>query len=319
MKYLFGPVPSRRLGKSLGIDPILLKTCNWNCVYCQLGRTVPLSFQRREDIPLEAILVELDEALQSLQPEDVDWITIVGSGEPALYRPLDRLVAGIRARTDLPLAVITNGSLLYLPEVRAALKDVDLVMPSLDAGNADLYKRLNRPHPEASFDRLIDGLVQFRKDFSGKLWLEVMLVAGWNDSEEALQEIAACIQAIRPDVVHLNLPTRPPAEVWVKPPSGDGVRRAIEILGDVAVVVPPQTGDFSLVVNEQLAEQVYSIVSRHPMSEAQILAALHPLDADKDEVIARLETSELLQVVERHGQRFWTARPTHFPATGMGR
>lgn len=111
MKYIFGPVPSRRLGKSLGIDPIPLKTCNWNCVYCQLGRTVPLHIERQEHIPLDAILTELEDVLAQLQPEDVDWITIVGSGEPALYRPLDRLVSGIRARTDLPLAVITNGSL----------------------------------------------------------------------------------------------------------------------------------------------------------------------------------------------------------------
>ena len=147
MKYVFGPVPSRRLGQSLGIDTIPLKTCNWNCVYCQLGRTRPLTNTRREYIPCQDILTEVQQALSAHQPGEIDWVTFVGSGEPTLHSMLGGLIEQVKKLCDLPVAVITNGALLFLSKVRTELAVADAVLPSLDAGNPRLYRKINRPGP----------------------------------------------------------------------------------------------------------------------------------------------------------------------------
>jgi len=315
MKHLFGPVPSRRLGRSLGIDPIPSKTCNWNCIYCQLGRSVPVQHTFKAYYPLENILDELDEALAE-HGSETDWITIVGSGEPTLYEPLDELVNGVKTRTSLPLAVITNGSTLYRPSVRKALAAADVVMPSLDAGTPELYKRINRPHPEASFRRLMEGMTTFRDEYTGELWVEVMLVKDMNDSEEALEAIAACLKKIRPDQVHLNLPVRPPAESWVVPASMEGIERARKLLGKAASVVSPASGVFTLDVDDDMVETLLAIVSRHPMSEDDLRAALAEQGLQVDALLPQLEASNRFHIVERHGRRFWTAGPSVFPEQG---
>ncbi len=234
MNLVFGPIPSRRLGQSLGIDPIPLKTCNWNCVYCQLGRSTPLVNERKNYFVPEAILAEVQAALAAHRPGDIDWITFVGSGEPTLHASIGLLIRQVKTLTDLPVAVITNGSLLYLPEVRRELSAADAVLPTLDAGNAQLYRKINRPWSELTFERLLDGLTAFRQVYHGKLWLEVMLVKGLNDTEDALCGIAVALQCIEPDQVHINLPIRPPAEPWVQPPDETGLMRATAILGDIA-------------------------------------------------------------------------------------
>ena len=227
MKFVFGPVPSRRLGQSLGIDPVPLKTCNWNCVYCQLGRTIPLKNERREFFPREDILAEVEQALASHAPGEIDWVTFVGSGETTLHAGIGWLIRQVKLLTHLPVAVITNGSLLYLPEMRCELSPADAVLPSLDAGNARLYRKINRPHPEISFKRLVNGLIAFRKEYQGKLWVEVMLVRGLNDTEAAaLREIATILKSIQPDEVHILQPDRPPVETWVQPPDEEGLLRA---------------------------------------------------------------------------------------------
>ncbi len=176
MDYVFGPVPSRRLGQYLEIDPLPHKTCNWNCVYCQLGRSRPMVFERKAFFPLKDILAEVQLTLANHSPGEIDWITLVGSGETTLYARIGKLIREVKALTNLPIAVITNGSLLYLPGVRQALTAADAVLPSLDAGNHQLYRKINRPHPSATFDRLLEGLIAFRNEYQGNLWIEVMLV-----------------------------------------------------------------------------------------------------------------------------------------------
>lgn len=314
MSCVFGPVPSRRLGQSLGVDTIPLKTCNWNCVYCQLGRTMPLHNERREYYPSAGILAEVKAALDSHRPGEIDWVTFVGSGEPTLHSEIGALIRGVKALTRLPVAVITNGSLLYLPEVRRALAEADVVLPSLDAGTAVLYRRLNRPHPEATFARLVDGLIAFRREYSGKIWVEVMLVQGLNDTEEALQDIAAVLRRIRPDEVHINLPTRPPAETWVRPSDEEGLLRARAILGDIAVIVHPAEGEFDLSGFETAVEAIIAIITRHPMRQEELERALTRwTPGHVRETLAELETSGQAQVVERYGARFWSAAPSHYP------
>ena len=161
MNYVFGPVPTRRLGQSLGIDPVPLKICNWNCVYCQLGRSMPMENERADFFPAEDILTEVEDALKSHQPGEIDWITFVGSGETTLYTSLGWLIQEVKKLTSLPVAVITNGSLLHKREIRQDLSTADAVLPSLDAGTPDLYRRINRPYPTLSFESFIDGLIVF--------------------------------------------------------------------------------------------------------------------------------------------------------------
>ena len=165
-------------------------------------------------------------ALASHQPGDIDWVTFIGSGETTLHAGIGWMIRQVKLLTDLPIAVITNGSLLYLPEMRSELSPADAVLPSLDAGNAGLYRKINRPHPDITFERLVDGLVAFREEYQGKLWIEVMLVRELNDTEAALKEIAAILKRIRPDEVHILQPERPPVETWVQPADEEGLLRA---------------------------------------------------------------------------------------------
>jgi wyosine [tRNA(Phe)-imidazoG37] synthetase (radical SAM superfamily) len=313
MKYVFGPVPSRRLGQSLGIDPIPQKTCNWNCVYCQLERSTPMINERREYNPVETILEEVILALENHSPCEIDWVTFVGSGEPTLHSRLGEMIRKVKAETSLPVAVITNGALLYLPEVRADLIAADAVMPTLDAGSADLYRRINRPWPELTFERLVNGLLAFRQEYSGKLWVEVMLVRGMNDTEEALGELATVLERIQPDQVHLSLPVRPPAESWVQPANEDGVLRAQAILGNVAQVLSPAQGEFDLGGCEDVGEAVLSIITRHPMREDELVTTLQRWsDEDVRQILRNLSESGRAQLVMRYGVRFWTASGTKY-------
>jgi wyosine [tRNA(Phe)-imidazoG37] synthetase (radical SAM superfamily) len=313
MKYVFGPVPSRRLGQSLGIDPIPLKTCNWNCVYCQLGRTVPLTNKRREYLPRDEILAELEEALAAHQPGEIDWVTFVGSGEPTLHSGLGEMLRQVKAWTDLPVAVITNGALLYLHEVRRELLTAEAVLPTLDAGSSELYRKINRPWPELTFERLLNGLSAFRREYTGKLWVEVMLVHGLNDTEDALRSIAAALKRVQPDLVHLSLPTRPPAEEWVKPSNEESIQRAQAILGDIAHVVHPSDGQFDLAGFENAVEAILAIITRHPMREKELIDTLERWSpGDVQKTLESLAASGRAQMVKRYGVRFWSASAAHY-------
>ena len=314
MKYVFGPVPSRRLGRSLGVDPVPLKTCNWNCVYCQLGRSVPMVSERREYAPPGEILAEIADAL-ALRGAEIDWITFAGSGEPLLHSGIGGLIEGVKKMTKIPVAVLTNGSFLDLPEVRDALLPADAVLPSIDAGSAELFKKIDRPHPSFSFDRHIEGLAEFRRVYRGAFWPEVVLVKGVNDTEQALEDIAAVLQRLRPDVVHINVPTRPPAETWVEPPDDEGLMKASAILGRVARVIVPGEAHVEAGGFESLADAIIEIVSRHPMREEEIRRALGRWPADEvSAALAEAASSGRVRTVDRLGARFFAAAGSRYSA-----
>ena len=314
MKYVFGPVPSRRLGKSLGIDPIPLKTCNWNCVYCQLGRTRPLTYKRQEYFPRHEIIAEVEQAIAAHKTGEIDWLTFVGSGETTLHAGIGWLIRQVKSLTTLPVAVITNGSLLYLPEVRFELSPADAVLPSLDASNIKLYRKINRPHPEARFNRLVDGLAAFRKEYQGKLWIEVMLVQGLNDTPDALSEIAGLLKTIKPDEVHILQPDRPPTEIWVHPADEQGLLNARTILGDIARVVQPAIGLFDLNGSKSLVDAIIGIITRHPMQEHELVKSMNRYSpGNVITTLADLANSGKAQVVDRYGVRFWSASPSQYP------
>jgi wyosine [tRNA(Phe)-imidazoG37] synthetase (radical SAM superfamily) len=314
VKYVFGPVPSRRLGQSLGIDTIPLKTCNWNCVYCQLGRTKPLVNERQEYFPSEEILAEVWKALEVHKPGEIDWVTFVGSGEPLLHANMGWLIRQVKSMTQLPVAVITNGSLLYLPEVRQELCAADAILPTLDAGTVELYRQINRPHPEITYERLVEGLVAFRDEYRGRLWVEVMLVRGLNDTPQALWDITKVLQRIRPDAVHLNQPTRPPVETWVQPSHEESLMQALAILGNIAEVVHPAEGSFDLGGYDNVVDAVIGIITRHPMRQEELERTLNRWSPGQvSQALADLMDSGRAQLVHRYGVRFWSAAPSHYP------
>jgi len=314
MQYVYGPIPSRRLGQSLGIDLIPLKTCNWNCVYCQLGRSVPLTNERKEYAPRAEVLAEARAALAAHPAGAIDWVSFVGSGEPTLHSGIGWLIREVQAGTDRPVAVITNGSLLHLPEVRRDLATADAVLPTLDAGTPELYRRLNRPHPDVTFERIVEGLSAFRAGYTGRLWVEVMLIRGANDTEEALEAIAAVLRPIGPDAIHVNLPIRPPAETWVEPPDEAGLERATRILGGLAQVVQPAQGIFDLSGGPDLIDAIVSVITRHPMRQDELERALARwAPGHVRQALAELAVSGRAQKVERHGVRFWGLAHAHFP------
>ena len=199
-RYIFGPVTSRRLGQSLGVDPIPLKTCTYNCLYCQLGRESSPLYERSEYKEAEAAAAEV--ALWADRGGTADYITLSGSGEPTLNAGLGRLIGALKAVTDITIAVITIGSLLSRPDVRADLMKADLVAPSLDAGDEETWRRINRPHPGIAFEDMTEGLIRFREEFSGRVWLEVFLIEGINPSEEQRERLAALAGRSNPETTH---------------------------------------------------------------------------------------------------------------------
>ena len=316
MKYVYGPIPSRRLGQSLGIDPIPLKTCNWNCVYCQLGRSVPLINERRDYVPPAAVVAEVRAALAAHPPGAIDWVSFVGSGEPTLHASIGHMIRQVKAITTIPVAVITNGSLLYRPEVRAELLAADAVMPTLVAGTASLYRAITRPWPELTLDRLIEGLIAFRQVYSGKLWVEVMLINGLNDSETALQDLAAVLRRVAPDAIHLTLPERPPAEPWVAPPDQARVLRAAAVLGELALVVHPAHGSVDLSGCDDLLDAVVAVITRHPISETELTQVLQRWTPGQvARALADLAASGRAQLVTYAGQRFWSGAGARYAST----
>src|ERR1035437_696237 len=205
LKHVFGPVPSRRLGRSLGVDLVPFKTCSYDCIYCQLGRTTRKTVERKEWVPMDAVLDELKRKL-TCRP---DYITLSGSGEPTLHSRLGEIIEHIQAMTAVPVAVLTNCSLLWQAEVRDEVALADVVLPSLDAPDPERFEFINRPHPDITFERLLDGLAAFRREFSGKYWLEVMLLGGYTSLPPQIRQLAEWTRRIQPDKVQLNTAARP--------------------------------------------------------------------------------------------------------------
>lgn len=269
---------------------------------------------RSEFFPREEILGEVKLALEYRGPGDIDWVTFVGSGETTLHAGIGWLIRQVKSLTHIPVAVITNGSLLYQPEMRIELSAADAVLPSLDAGNSTLYRKINRPHPRLSFTRLIDGLVAFRKEYHGKLWLEVMLVHGLNDSQSALKDIAALLKEINPDEIDILQPDRPPAETWVHPPDEEALLRAQAVLGAEAKVAHVTGGTFESHRTDALVDAVIGIINRHPMREDELIQTLQQFTpGDISDTLLELEKSGKAQIVERLGSRFWSASAAYFP------
>jgi wyosine [tRNA(Phe)-imidazoG37] synthetase (radical SAM superfamily) len=269
-KYLFGPVPSRRLGASLGVDIVPLKTCNQNCVYCQLGLHGEATMERRAYVPIAEVLDELRAWLD--EGESADYITISGSGEPTLHSGLDELVRGIRSITDIKVAIITNGTLLQDPQVRRACSLADVVMPSLDAGDPETFRLVNRPHSQLDFDSFVRGLIDFRNQYRGQYWLEVFLIEGINTSPEQLGKIRAILERIRPDKIQVNTAVRPTTEPHILRVEPERLTELALQLGSQAEVIADFDRAGHRSCSEPDAQTVIEILRRRPCSLADLSA-----------------------------------------------
>ncbi|MFW9924156.1 MAG: radical SAM protein [Candidatus Thorarchaeota archaeon] len=301
--YIFGPVPSRRLGRSLGVSPIPTKTCNYSCVYCQIGRTTHFTNTREDFFPKEAILQEISTFLQS--NEEFDYITFVGEGEPTLCESLGWLIKETKKLTVKPIAVITNGALLYDKEVREELLQADVILPTLDATTQTLFKKINRPIKGLEIETIIDGMKTFRTKYKGQIWMEVMLVEGYNEDPEIIAQIKQVLQEIDCDRVYVNVPIRPPAEKWVKIPPNE---RIIKICSDLQAhnIAHYETSEgFHIEQEVDLEQQILNITTRHPLREEQIISMLN---LSRDEIMLLLETMEQkgkIKKIVHYDQVFW--------------
>lgn len=290
--FTYGPVPSRRLGRSLGVSLIPPKTCSYSCVYCQLGRTNHLQVKRESFFPKEEVFSEIERQIANAE---VDYIAFVGDGEPTLSADLGWLIRKCQESTSRPVAVITNGSLLPKPDVREDLLEADVVIPSLDAGNKDVFKKINRPHGAIKFDAMLQGQVDFRNQYRGQIWLEVMLVHGVNDTESALQDIRTAINRIEPDRVYIITPIRPPAESWVKPPPPERILRAQEIIGQPLTIDSIESGNFGLEAFADARQAILEIGSRHPLRLEQA-RTIEGEFSETDTVNEMMKEKELVKV-----------------------
>ena len=303
MPYIYGPVLSRRLGLSLGVDPVPLKTCNLNCIYCQLGPTPSRKGTSPALPPVSIILDELSEALASA-PE-VDYVTVSGSGEPTLHEGLGSLIRAIRALTKIPIAVITNGTLLSSGDVREALCQADVVLPSLDAAENRAFKRIARPYGWLVVEGVIAGLVAFRRQFRRQLWLEVMLICGLNDTPEQLNHLKAAIDTIKPDRIHLNTVVRPPATEWVLPVAPDRMAEIATYLGPRCEVIADHPSKVPRVKGLAMAGMIVRAVKRRPMTLHDLAASLGAMPAQVAPCVARLLVGGAVQSKLYQGRLYY--------------
>lgn len=264
-QYLYGPVPSRRLGRSLGIDLVPHKICTYDCIYCQIGNTTEKTLLRKEYVPVREILEEVNRFLKE-ETSSIDYLSLSGSGEPTLHSQIRSVIEGIKAITRIPIAVITNGSLLYKEEVRQDLLRADIVLPSLDAVSPEVFMRINRPRSGLSIKEVIEGMVEFRRVYNGQIWLEILFCKGVNDSKEELLKMKKTIDRIQPDRIHLNTVVRPPSEKWVLPLDEAEMEEIKKFLGEKAEIISEFDRHPASVLEKNIEEEILKILKRRPLS-----------------------------------------------------
>ncbi|MCD6288006.1 MAG: radical SAM protein [Candidatus Hydrogenedentes bacterium] len=311
-RYVFGPVPSRRLGRSLGVDIIPPKHCSLNCVYCQLGQTPVPTTIRTDFAPVSEVVAEVKRKLE--EGAVPDHITIAGSGEPTLHRRLGDIILGIKAVTQTPVALLTNGSMLYRPEIRAACSLADVVLPSLDAPDQTVFEQINRPAGTVSFGQLVGGLKSLRDEYAGPIWLEVFLIEGINTSDESIERFVRLFDEIRPDKIQINTAVRPTSEKdvvrveqTVLERIADRFGERAEVIADFAGNATPQNAGDKPAVTEQ---DVLDMLRRHPCSLENIVDGLA---ADRTEVEKRLHAlleARAIVADQRFGVTFYLPSDT---------
>lgn len=306
----FGPVPSRRLGRSLGINNIPPKVCTYSCIYCQLGRTIKLTSKRDAFYPPEEILQDVREKIEKSKQvgEPIDYLTFVPDGEPALDTNLGREIELLKT-LGIKIAVITNSSLIWQTEVRENLMKADWVSLKIDSVREDIWRKIDRPHGTLPFASILEGMLEFAKAYRGELVTETMLVRGVNDVDEQVKEIAEFLVQLKPAKVYLSIPTRPPAERWVQAPEEEDINRVYQILvsriDGVEYLIGYEGDAFAFTGNVE--EDLLNITAVHPMREEAMEKFLERAETDWS-VINKLISQGQLVEAEYEGKRFYLRR-----------
>lgn len=303
-RYLFGPVPSRRFGRSLGVDLTPYKTCSFDCIFCQLGRTPKKTIVRKEYVPTDDVLSELDTWLKT--DGQADYITLSGSGEPTLHSEFGRIFDFVHSNSDIPTVLLTNGTMLSRPEVREAAARSDVVKVSLSAWDADSYEWVNRPHSHLNFEQQVQGQMDFRAMFHGKLYMEVFLLKGINGMEKDVRKIAEIAKKIRPDRIQLNTAVRPPAEEFAAPLSREQMESFTGLFDPKAEVIAEfsTAGLKDIKANE---ETVLAMLKRRPCTAEQIgeVFSMHLNEVSK--YLGKLMRTEKIQAERRNKDVYYAA------------
>ena len=307
---VFGPVPSRRLGRSLGVNNVIGKTCTYNCAYCQAGRTEDLTIRRRIFYDPEWLINQVLRRVDELEKrgEKIDYVTFVPNGEPSLDINVGREASAIK-EAGLRVAIISNGSLLWMDDVRSDLGVFDLVSVKLDAVTPRLWRIINRPHPNLSIKEIINGMKAFSETFSGELLTETMLINNIDYAIEA-ELLAETIASLKPSRVYIMVPVRPPAEQYVEPPSTKTelsvYEKFRERIGDkVYLLTSPEEGSFIALGNAE--KEILSIISVHPLRLDQVTEILEKRGVDMD-VVDKLVSKGLAVIIEYMGRKYLVRR-----------
>ena len=312
----FGPVPSRRLGRSLGVNNIPDKVCSYACVYCQIGRTLRMEIERRTFYEPEFVFEEVSKKVEEARErgERIDYVTFVPDGEPTLDTNLGLEVELLRD-LDVPLAILTNSSLIWREDVRNDLLSFDLVSLKLDAVREEFWRRIDRPHKSLSLKKILDGMLTFRDEFDGKLVTETMLVNV--DYGDELERIAAFLAELRPNKAYIAIPTRPPAEKWVRPASEEAINLAYQLFSErlgsdrVEYLIGYEGNAFASTGN--VVEDILSITAVHPMREEALKELLERNNADWDVIESLLKDGRLIRLNYRGDTFYMRALPSRKP------
>lgn len=297
-KYLFGPVPSRRLGMSLGIDLVPKKVCSLNCVYCEVGKTSGLTSERKEYVPVDKVFSELQHYFNN--NPDPDYLTFSGSGEPTLNSRLGDVISFLKElKPEIPIAVLTNGTLLWEPEMRNELMLADLVMPSLDAASESVFQKINRPAPGLSVEKLIQGIEEFAKSFKGLIWLEVFILPEYNYSDFEILEIGKAIRRINPDSVQLNTLDRPGTEDNLISASKEQLEHIIEILAldNVEIIASALKKHQSKSFRTDTEDAILGTISRRPCTAEDLTEILGKPIVEISKYLSVLEAENKIERV----------------------
>jgi wyosine [tRNA(Phe)-imidazoG37] synthetase (radical SAM superfamily) len=303
MKYVYGPVPSRRLGFSLGIDVVPYKTCTLDCIYCQIGRTTQKTVERRLYTRTADILAEVKDVLNRKQ--QIDYITFSGSGEPTLNSDIGALIKEVKAVTSLPVAVLTNGTLLFMEDVQKDLLYADIVLPSLDAVSLQVFRRVNRPHHSLKIETILDGLKKFRKLYRGRIWLEIMLIKGFNDNAEELLCIRNAVSKIQPERVHLNTVVRPPSEIYAKSLSREEMSAAKKFLDEDCEIVAEFHGQMTGEA-QNVEDAIVEMAKRRPVTIIDIANVLGISEENAGQMIRGLREKNRIEEKQYHGEKYYS-------------
>jgi len=302
--HLFGPVPSRRLGRSLGIDVLPFKTCSYDCVFCQLGRTTRKTLERKEYVPTETVIEEFSEWLQS--GGQADYITLSGSGEPTLHSRFGDIIRHVRSTCAIPVVLLTNGSLLSDPAVREGASHADIVKVSLSAANPSLFAHVNRPHAGLSFEEMIEGQRRFREEFKGELWVEVFIVWGINSASKDVTEIARLAKTLRPDRIQLNTAVRPPAEDYVQALPRERLEELTTLFDPPAEVIAEFSSTSSPEVRAN-EETILTMLARRPCTAEQISVVFGMHRNEVSKYLGKLLRTGRIRAERTAGEDFYLA------------